>query len=79
MGIEPTSSAWEAEVMAIIRRPQNAQFYRVWVGMASVGFWLLASKLAWLDAGAVASHPEREFATLQGIGPNDAAVGVDFS
>lgn len=28
MGIEPTSSAWEAEVMAIIRRPQNAQFYR---------------------------------------------------
>ena len=23
--------------------------------MASVGFWLLASKLAWLDAGAVAS------------------------
>jgi hypothetical protein len=23
MGIEPTSSAWEAEVMAIIRRPQN--------------------------------------------------------
>lgn len=27
MGIEPTSSAWEAEVMAIIRRPQNAQFY----------------------------------------------------
>ncbi len=24
MGIEPTSSAWEAEVMAIIRRPQNA-------------------------------------------------------
>ncbi len=28
MGIEPTSSAWEAEVMAIIRRPQNARFYR---------------------------------------------------
>lgn len=28
MGIEPTSSAWEAEVMAIIRRPQNWQFYR---------------------------------------------------
>ncbi len=28
MGIEPTSPAWEAEVMAIIRRPQNAQFYR---------------------------------------------------
>lgn len=28
MGIEPTSSAWEAEVMAIIRRPQNEQFYR---------------------------------------------------
>lgn len=27
MGIEPTSSAWEAEVMAIIRRPQNVEFY----------------------------------------------------
>lgn len=28
MGIEPTSSAWEAEVMAIIRRPQNGGLYR---------------------------------------------------
>lgn len=28
MGIEPTSSAWEAEVIAIIRRPQNWRFYR---------------------------------------------------
>lgn len=26
MGIEPMSSAWEAEVMAIIRRPQDACF-----------------------------------------------------
>lgn len=29
MGIEPTSPAWEAGVIAIIRRPQNASFYRV--------------------------------------------------
>lgn len=27
MGIEPTSVAWEATVMAIIRRPQRARFY----------------------------------------------------
>ena len=27
MGIEPTSLAWEAKVMAIIRRPQEARFY----------------------------------------------------
>ncbi len=26
MGIEPTSSAWEAEVIAIIRRPLNLCF-----------------------------------------------------
>ena len=26
MGIEPTSSAWEAEVIAIIRRPQSSQY-----------------------------------------------------
>ncbi len=28
MGIEPTSLAWEARVMAIIRRPQEGRFYR---------------------------------------------------
>ena len=28
MGIEPTSLAWEARVMAIIRRPQSTQFYK---------------------------------------------------
>lgn len=55
MGIEPTSSAWEAEVMAIIRRPQNWRFYRGWVGMASGWFGAVVAKLAWLDAGAVAS------------------------
>jgi hypothetical protein len=27
MGIEPTSPAWEAGVIAIIRRPQSALFY----------------------------------------------------
>ncbi len=27
MGIEPTSVAWEATVMAIIRRPQRTRFY----------------------------------------------------
>lgn len=43
----------------------------------------MAAKLASLDAGAVASHPhdqlEGEFAALQGIEPNDATAGVDFS
>src|SRR5579864_288531 len=29
MGIEPTSLAWEARVIAIIRRPQSALFYAV--------------------------------------------------
>ncbi len=29
MGIEPTSLAWEARVIAIIRRPQSAPFYAV--------------------------------------------------
>jgi hypothetical protein len=33
MGIEPTSSAWEAEVMAIIRRPQSAPFYADFAGL----------------------------------------------
>lgn len=36
MGIEPTSSAWEAEVMAIIRRPQSLRFYR---GFGGDGKW----------------------------------------
>lgn len=28
MGIEPTSLAWEAKVIAIIRRPRNRDFMR---------------------------------------------------
>lgn len=55
MGIEPTSSAWEAEVMAIIRRPRNWRFYRDWGGDGKGWFGAVASKLAWPDAGAVAS------------------------
>lgn len=39
MGIEPTSSAWEAEVMAIIRRPQNWRFYRDWGGDGKGVVW----------------------------------------
>lgn len=40
MGIEPTSSAWEAEVMAIIRRPQNCRFYRGSGGNGKRGVWV---------------------------------------
>lgn len=39
MGIEPTSSAWEAEVMAIIRRPQSLRFYR---GFGGDGKWVVS-------------------------------------
>lgn len=42
MGIEPTSLAWEARVMAIIRRPQSQQFYRVFGGLGMASFWMLA-------------------------------------
>lgn len=38
MGIEPTSLAWEARVMAIIRRPQRPRFYRVFGGL---GRWVV--------------------------------------
>lgn len=55
MGIEPTSLAWEARVIAIIRRPQSQRFYRVFWGLGSGVSWSLASKMAWLGGGAVAS------------------------
>jgi hypothetical protein len=46
-GIEPSSSAWEAEVMAIIRRPQSLRVYRVLVLLASI-----AAKLSPSEIGA---------------------------
>ena len=42
MGIEPTSLAWEARVIAIIRRPQSPRFYRVLSGLGSRGSRTLA-------------------------------------
>jgi hypothetical protein len=50
MGIEPTSPAWEAGVIAIIRRPQSTLFYRVFGGLGSGLDWMLA----WLYGEAVA-------------------------
>jgi hypothetical protein len=38
MGIEPTSLAWEARVIAIIRRPQSAPFYAVSGGLRNRDF-----------------------------------------
>lgn len=35
MGIEPTSLAWEARVIAIIRRPQRQRLYRGFGGLGS--------------------------------------------
>lgn len=55
MGIEPTSLAWEARVIAIIRRPRRPRFYRVFWGLGSGVSRPLVSKLAWLGGGAVAS------------------------
>ena len=37
MGIEPTSLAWEARVMAIIRRPQSRRLYRGFEGLGRGG------------------------------------------
>lgn len=67
MGIEPTSSAWEAEVMAIIRRPQNGGLYRDFCGLGSGVVWMLAAKLGWLRDGAVASS-----LAVTNAGPNPA-------
>lgn len=42
MGIEPTSLAWEARVMAIIRRPQRQRLYWVFGGLGRgvvLGCW----------------------------------------
>ncbi len=62
MGIEPTSLAWEARVITIIRRPQRPRLYRDFGGLGASSFWTRASELAWLTRGAVASPGEPEIA-----------------
>ena len=41
MGVEPTSLAWEARVIAVIRRPQRAQSYRGLSDLWSGATWRL--------------------------------------
>lgn len=59
MGIEPTSLAWEARVIAIIRRPRRQRFYRVLGGLESIVFtqWLDTRTLAGKRLpGGLAAH-----------------------
>lgn len=78
MGIEPTSSAWEAEVMAIIRRPQNAQFYRDLAGDGKRGVLAGGSETGmarcWSGGVAGSGSRDRPLLLVRPLSQHDRAV-----
>ncbi len=76
MGIEPTSSAWEAEVIAIIRRPLTAQCPQILQSDGVTSHGRVVEKCWW--PFLVASHVSHETSVYSAADRNPRIIG-DFS